>query len=219
MSRRLAVLAALAAAVLPAAAPAQALRCEKGLVSPGQTTLDLLAKCGAPALREPLGPVYQERTVSDGRGTVTGRRLRAAAERWTYNRGALAFLQHVVVEGGVVRSVESGRRGLDPAAVSPVVFQRGRCNPQLDLVVGMSSFEVVGKCGEPAVRDVRYVETMVSTRLPGTELVTETWVAGEAVESWVYDFGPQAFTRRLELVNGVLVRVKSGGYGYAPEPE
>ena len=61
-------------------------------------------------------------------------------------------LSQVLVEGGVVRGVESGRRGLDPATVTPVVFTRGRCNPQLDLVVGMSSFELAGKCGEPAVK-------------------------------------------------------------------
>jgi hypothetical protein len=35
------------------------------------------------------------------------------------------------------------------------------------------------------------------------------------VEVWTYDFGPQVLVRHLELEEGVLVAVRTGGYGYS----
>ena len=35
------------------------------------------------------------------------------------------------------------------------------------------------------------------------------------IETWIYDFGPQAFTRRLMFRDGTLRRIDSGNYGYS----
>ena len=36
-----------------------------------------------------------------------------------------------------------------------------------------------------------------------------------SVEVWVYDFGPQTFTRLLEFENGKLVKIEAGSWGYS----
>ena len=35
------------------------------------------------------------------------------------------------------------------------------------------------------------------------------------IETWTYNFGPRAFLRRLKFVDGRLVKIVTGGYGYA----
>jgi Protein of unknown function (DUF2845) len=206
----------------PAVARADSLRCEGGLVSPGATTLDLLAKCGAPALREPQGQVVIS-TTSTPDGTQ-GRRVSSTVERWTYNFGPRQFLRHVTLQGGVVRAVASGTFGFDAAAPAsapqPGLLTLGTCEPLTELHLGASTFEVLKRCGEPVVRDVKLVETLVSTGVTGTtggrELATQTWVSSSTIDVWSYNFGPQSFVRVLEFENGTLVRIREGGYGYEP---
>ncbi len=52
---------------------------------------------------------------------------------------------------------------------------------------------------------------------------TRSWTAGDGAllvssvtaEICTYDFGPQAFVRFLEFVDGKLVKIETGSYGYA----
>src|SRR5512140_3555876 len=118
---------ALAAAVtlatlLPCAALASSdssIRCPGGIVSLGDATIDLLGKCGEPALREGHADLTSVAYRTDG--AQVKRATAVAVERWTYDFGPQQFLRFVSVEGGKVVAVDRGgwgyRRGERPAAI------------------------------------------------------------------------------------------------------
>jgi hypothetical protein len=78
---------------------------------------------------------------------------------------------------------------------------------------GDSKFDVVTKCGEPALKDSH--EEQLTERLDDTTK-RKTIVT---VEAWTYNFGPQSFLRILEFRNGKLAEIRTGGYGYADTKE
>lgn len=84
-------------------------RCEPSIMHPGDSVLDLLARCGEPALRD-LAQVERSETVRDGDQLVVVSRT-VDQEVWTYNFGANRFIQLVTVEAGQVKAVESGGYG------------------------------------------------------------------------------------------------------------
>ncbi|MNH15950.1 hypothetical protein D3C81_1953890 [compost metagenome] len=79
------------------------LRCKSALLTEGDTTAELLIRCGQPMLREDLTR-YEENGFG-ARMTVK------YAERWTYNFGKSEFMQFVTVENGVITEIEDGPRG------------------------------------------------------------------------------------------------------------
>jgi uncharacterized protein DUF2845 len=205
-----------AVALVPAAALASegSLRCDGGLVSVGDSKLDLVGKCGWPTLREDeLG----ERTVVllERRGPYAfNRSVTARVERWTYDFGTNRFIQIVVLEGGRIVRIERGGYGygVAPAAARPPVPRALCADPAFH--EGDTAYEVLSRCGEPAFRELR---VDVRTQVVGGEhapvvAVDSTTVA---VEVWAYDFGPRAFVRHLTFEDGRLVRVETGSYGYA----
>lgn len=216
LAARLASIAALFAA-LPALADTEcSLRCPGGIVSPGDLKLDVLGKCGEPTLRElsraeEVSVVRQEmKGVGAGRTTTTTR-VAAAIERWTYDFGRSQFIRIVTLDGGRVRSVETGGRGYSAETVHerrPLPI--ATCDYK-GLRVGDEAYEVLSRCGEPATRDVRLVERAVATP-DGRETVQRSVTV--QVEVWAYHFGPQTFTRVVELEGGRVVRVETGGHGY-----
>lgn len=189
------------------------LRCDGGIVSVGDSKLDLIGKCGPPALREAQDE-ERSRLLLDASGrAVTGRSTALTVERWTYNFGPRMFVQHVTLEGGRVRGVERGSYGYDlgPQATPPAI-PRARCD-QLALHTGDSTFDVLARCGEPAAKDVKEV-----TRLEGGPSGGGLYQAAsttELVEIWTYDFGPQVLSRRVTFAQGRVVHVETGGYGYS----
>lgn len=200
---------------LPGLARADSLRCEGGLVSEGDSKLDLLGKCGPPTLREAETEERSKVRVSaDGRST-TGRATAVTVERWTYNFGPRQFVQHVTLEGGRVRSVARGSYGYDlgERRDEPLAIPRARCD-QLSFHVGDSTLDLVARCGEPALRDAKLVTTTqsVPSGTPGAETTT---TSSRVVEIWTYDLGPQAFVRLVTVDGGLVVRVDTGGYGYS----
>lgn len=198
---------------LPLTARADSIRCEGGIVSLGDTKLDLLGKCGAPAFREAQEAERARVRVDAGGRAVTARSSAVAVERWTYDFGPRRFIQHVTLEAGTVKAVERGGYGYDPATrreAEPI--PRARCD-QLGFRIGDSSFDLVARCGEPAVRDVKVVTRTVSTPDGAGGLVATTLTT--TVELWTYDLGPQVLIRRLTLDDGKVVRVDTGGYGYS----
>ncbi len=189
------------------------IRCDGGIVSTGDSKLDLIGKCGAPALRE-AQEEERSRVLLDATGrALSGRSTAVTVERWTYNFGPRQFVQHVTLEGGRVRGVERGGYGYDlgPQAQAPAI-PRARCD-QLALHVGDSTFEVLARCGEPAAKDVREV-TRVAGGTAGGALYQATSTT-ELVEVWSYDFGPQVLTRRISIAQGRVVHLETGGYGYS----
>jgi len=97
------VLATLLAA--PAAAQAETLRCEGGIVAVGDWKLDLLGKCGEPTLKE---EVPATTGVLHWPG-VTSAML--ARERWSYDFGPQANASRLEFEHGRLARVITGGYG------------------------------------------------------------------------------------------------------------
>lgn len=208
--------ALLAAALLaPGAALGDSIRCPGGLVGTGDSKLDLLGKCGRPALvEERLEERARVRVEPGGRGSDE-RRATSTVERWTYNFGPRQFVRHVTLVFGRVETVEEGSYGYDLGAEPPpLVLQRARCEPSA-VREGASSFDLLARCGEPAVRDLK-VLTLTESEGDGAGGRSVTRTVSQ--ELWTYDFGPLALVRRALLEEGRVVRVETGGYGYSVTP-
>ncbi|HYQ81568.1 MAG TPA: DUF2845 domain-containing protein [Anaeromyxobacteraceae bacterium] len=191
----------LALAALSLAAPAAAddsIDCTGGIVRVGDAKIDLLGKCGPPSLQEVLD--RDRASLQRFGATGPGPRVSTTVERWTYNFGPTRFLQFVTMEAGRIVSITRGSYGysLDAPPKAPPI-PRARCDASA-LKTGLSTFDVLTLCGEPAFQDVRL----------------EVWGANEVVvEVWTYDFGPTAFVRFLKFVDGRLGRIETGSYGYS----
>ncbi len=186
------------ALALASPAAAESLECSGGIVSVGDSRIDLLGKCGPPSLQEVVD--YSLAALHRYGPAGPGRRLAATVERWTYNFGPNRFLQFVTLEAGKVVSIARGSYGYPLAAPPPAPpIPRAGCDASV-LRTGLSTFDVLTLCGDPAFQDVG----------------VEVWAGGEVVvEIWTYDFGPRAFVRFLKFVNGRLAKIETGSYGYA----
>jgi Protein of unknown function (DUF2845) len=207
------LLAALALTALAGSARGDSINCDRGIVSTGDSKLDLLAKCGEPALMEArLEERSHFQTSPDGRSGA-GRSVTVTVERWTYNFGPQRFLQFVTLETGRVVSVERGSYGysLDQPRKASGGLGRAHCDQQA-FRLGDSSFDVLSRCGEPALREEKQVSHS-AFRSSGSGQVAGG-SAGATVEIWTYNFGSRTFIRHLQFENGTLVRIETGGYGY-----
>lgn len=196
----------------------ESIRCPGGIVSRGDLKLDLLGKCGEPALREvaraeEVGVVRRE--PPDGKEVrsrvVTSLRELSALERWTYDFGRSQFIRIVTLGGGRVRSVSTGGRGY---AEEPSRERRPLPISTCDygvIAVGDEAYELLRRCGEPATRDVRLLERALETSEGGETVQRSVTVP---VEIWAYHFGPSTLTRVVELEDGKVVRVETAGHGY-----
>lgn len=207
-----ALLLALAA---PAALAQDSMRCAGGLVSVGDSKLDLLGKCGRPTLVEER---LEERgsAVLD-RDQRAGWRVRVTVgvEKWTYDFGPNQFVQYVTLDTGKIVAIERGSYGYAAPAIAPPAppVPRARCDSSA-FRVGDSTFDVLTRCGLPATKDARLEKEAVSGSADGTQVVTSSRTV--TVEVWAYDFGPRSFVRLLTFVDGKLVKIETGSYGYAP---
>ncbi len=187
-----------AALALPTRAAAESLECSGGIVAVGDSRIDLLGKCGPPSLQEVLD--YDRAALQRYGSSGPGRRASTTVERWTYNFGPTRFLQFVTLEAGRVVSITRGSYGysMPPPPPAPPI-PRASCDHSV-LRTGMSTFDVLALCGEPAFQD----------------LAVEVWAGGEVVvEIWTYDFGPRAFVRFLKFLDGKLAKIETGSYGYS----
>jgi hypothetical protein len=197
----------------PLAARADSLRCDGGIVSVGDLKLDLIGKCGFPALKEEQEVERSRARFTAGGQLAAGRSALATVERWTYNFGPRQFVQVVTLEGGKVTAIERGSYGYDLGRrEEPPPIPRTRCD-QLAFSVGDTTFDVLARCGEPALRDVALVTRSAGGWGGGGAF--ETTTVSEYVELWTYDLGPQSLVRRLTIAGGKVVRVETGSYGYS----
>lgn len=176
---------------------AAAVSCEGGIISTGDRSIDVLAKCGAPdskeSHQEELGERLDDKTKQKASVTV---------QEWTYNFGPTKFMRIVVLKNGVVANIRLGNYGYDKQT-EPV--QR-ECSEQL-VSVGDSKTDVLAKCGEPTLKDSHVEE--FKEKLGGTE--RKVFVT---VEEWTYNLGPARFMRILTFRNSTLADIKTGNYGY-----
>jgi hypothetical protein len=205
--RRLALAAATLAALAPALARPDSLACAGGIVSLGDSKVDLLGKCGAPALRE--RDVEERSTFVRG---VGGHRVVSPVERWTYDFGRSRFIQVVTLVRGKVTAVERGGYGYAEAVPFRERPRRATCDPAV-LDEGALALEILARCGEPAAVDAWEEELRAVGELGGRVVTGSAVVV--TVEVWTYDFGRSRLLRFVRLEGGKVVRVETGSYGYA----
>ncbi|EKP0315040.1 DUF2845 domain-containing protein [Aeromonas veronii] len=103
MSNKMKNVAGLALLLLSIPASADAMRCKNALISEGDSTAEMLLKCGEPMLREDI-----TRNEENLHGTVVEVKY---GERWTYNFGKNEFMRFVTVRNGIITDIENGPRG------------------------------------------------------------------------------------------------------------
>jgi hypothetical protein len=213
--RRL-LLPLLAGAAAAGAAPALAdgsIRCEGGLVSQGDARIDLLGKCGLPALQERR---VESRTAAAGTRTAGAlRSVGAVIEEWTYDFGPRSFVQVVTLENGRVRSVERLSYGhASDGRPAPVRLPRATCGDLAGIGEGDGKLDVLARCGEPALRDA-WEETRTIYARDRREGVAASESTTVQLETWTYDLGRNRFVQFVTFENGRVIRIRSGSYGYA----
>lgn len=212
----LALASTLAALTLPRTASADdSLRCPGGLVSVGDAGVDLLARCGPPALRERR---VDDRWATAGNAdhpgkTAVSREVSVVIDEWSYDFGPNAFSYVARLENGRVVAFVRGSYGhrQDPPA-ERVAPPRARCDENA-VHEGDAKLDVLSRCGEPAAIDA-WDETasVVTADRKGEASGASTTTR---VERWTYDHGRNRFLRFVRFENGRVVKVSTGGYGYA----
>jgi hypothetical protein len=187
----------LSAVLLSTQASADSISCDGGIVSDGDSVVDLLMKCGQPAWKES----HQEE-FTDRLGPGLKQRTYVTVEQWTYNFGPQQLLRTVTIKNGVVTGVKTGQYGpsKDREPVKP------ECGDRI-ISTGETKGEVLAKCGEPFYR-TSYDEEL---REQFDEIHSRRVVV--TVEEWTYNFGPQRFLRIITFRNGKVVDIRTGQYG------
>jgi hypothetical protein len=177
----------LAAALLlcaPSPAPADnAMRCGAHLVGPGDRMFEVRELCGEPDIRVVL--------VS----ALTHYGLFAYEEEWQYNLGPQQLMRFLRFRNGRLTGVETGPYGFRRPA--------GRCKP-LELTEGMSTLELLSRCGEQAL-----VERRISEQDYRVSIIGPFYPAGTLVEDWIYDFDGGYFRRIAVVIDGRVIRVEN----------
>ncbi len=185
------------------------LSCPGGVVSPGDSRLDLLGKCGAATLVESRTSQVNE-WQSDWFQLV-GRTVTVGIETWTYDFGSSRLVQQVKLEAGRVTKVRTlgyGRAASPPAAVA---IARAGCEAP-SIRQGDTTYDLLSTCGEPVYRDV--VEEQIAVA-QGDAWAAQGATTTRVRETWTYDFGPRALVRHVLVENGRVRKVVTGGYGYS----
>lgn len=188
---------ALATVVPSADVLAASFNCRGGIISTGDGSIDVLAKCGEPDSRES----HQEE-LSERLGDNTRQKTFITVEEWTYNFGPTQFMRTVILKNGVVTDVRTGNYGY----VNPAEPAARECSEQL-VSIGDSKTDVLAKCGEPSLTNAHVEE--FRERLDDT-----TRTVSVNVEEWTYNLGPTRFVRILTFRNSKLTDIKTGNYGY-----
>jgi hypothetical protein len=206
----LVLLALFVALGAPAARAADGMSCQRGIVSVGDSRLDLLGKCGSPTFTE---------VRQDQRSEWVGDRVQGAArtititvETWTYDRGPARLVQYAKIAEGRVVNVRTGGYGRAPdVRRRESAVPRAACDPGV-IRSGDTTYDLVSLCGEPVFRDTREEQIAVA------ESDGQVAVGASAVvvkETWTYDFGPRAFVRYVSVRDGRVTGVRTGSYGYS----
>jgi hypothetical protein len=197
-----------------AAAADLSIPCERGRVELGSRTIDLLGRCGRPALAVTEREERGTRSTSRDHRKQAERTVTVVIDHWTYDFGPSQFLYLVTLEGGKVTRIEQGPYGTSTVGTraQAALIPRAGCTGN-SFREGESAYELLARCGDPAVRDVRD-ETRTEAVRNGPhdeESITRTLTT----EVWTYDLGPKQFVRFVLIEDGRVVRLETGGYGYS----
>jgi hypothetical protein len=150
------------------------LRCGNRIVGTGMISAQVRNACGSPFWADNYvsleilgagGPVEEQREVN--------------WEVWYYNFGSSMFMQRLSFRDGQLQKVEALGYGVDEigtACVRPIASR------------GLTSGELVARCGEPSSR--QRSEGAFVRRVPGALFANE-----DRREEWLYDDGSGYLTR------------------------
>ena len=182
--------------LLPSALVAEEYRCADAIISVGDTSGELLMKCGEPDWKQSHAEEIIETLDKDSK-----RKTIISADEWTYNLGPDRFMRIFKLRDGKVVDVRSGGYGTSKEKAG-----RSQCSDQI-ISVGDSAADVMAKCGKPAWQDKReeVIREQLDDNTARKVVVT--------VEDWTYNFGPNQFLRIFTFRNGKVADVRTGGYG------
>jgi len=181
----------------PAHAIADSLSCVGGIVSTGDAAVDLLLKCGKPDWQE-----SHHEEITDRYAPNIKQRTYITVEQWTYNFGPQQLLRTVTLRNGVITDIKTGQYGRSK--------DRGPAKPDCcDQIIssGESTGDVIAKCGKPYYRNAHNEE--LYEQFDGTH--SRKIVV--AIDEWTYNCGPQRFLRIITFRNGIVIDIRTGGYG------
>jgi hypothetical protein len=101
----------LVALLLPAAAPADTMRCGSQLISDGDSIDKVLALCGEPAQRSRTWITRQPRFEYGGRDVPFPGSEDVPVDVWTYDLGSSRLMRRVRMVAGKVESIETLEHG------------------------------------------------------------------------------------------------------------
>jgi hypothetical protein len=189
------VLVAVHGAALGAAS--NTLRCGNRLVSVGDNKAEVLIKCGSPAWKDD----WTDQIITNP-NSVDASRLSIDRERWVYDFGHNSFLRFLLFENGRLVNIATGDYGYDAGHPS------ARLCDSAEIQTGISQYEILQRCGEPAFKDSRQEGQLISVDKNTNRLTTKH------IDEWTYNFGPNKFLRILKFENGRLVNVETGDRGF-----
>ena len=167
---------------ISAMAYADGFRCNGRIVQPGLVATQVQNNCGAPFWTDAYtsleifgagGPVEEQREVN--------------WEVWYYNFGRGSFMQRLTFRNGQLRAVEPLGYGVDEIGTSCLHGAVSR---------GLTTGELVARCGEPTSRRLR--DGALIRRSPYLSTATE-----ERWEDWIYD--DAEYLTRYIITNGSVV--------------
>jgi len=183
--------------LLPAWSYADSISCTGGIVSTGDSTVDLITKCGKPEWKES----YQEE-ITDQVNPNLKERTYSTLEKWTYNFGPQQFLRTVTLRNGMISEISTGTYGTSKGGVIP----GPACDDRI-ISVGDTKTDILIKCGKPFYKSSHQEEVKERFDDASSRKLTVP------VEEWTYNFGPQQFLRIITFRNGIVVDIRMGGYG------
>lgn len=170
--------------LLVVATPAKALRCNGRLIDSGDHALQVRERCGEPYWIDR----YSEWQVMGEDGPLE-QRVERSVEVWFYNFGSNRFLQRLIFRDDRLQHEESLEYGFDRAPK--------KCNLNT-LPAGISSGEIIARCGLPKSRKERYGDIIERDGQGNARIRVMRH------EDWIYDPGASRDYRLLLIIDGRL---------------
>ena len=187
----------LVAFLFPTLSSADSISCDSGIVSSGDSAVNLIMKCGQPEWKDS----HQEESTDQFNPNLK-QRTYITVEEWTYNFGPQQFMRIVTLRNGVVAGVRTGQYGTSKDRRPPAPA----CDDRV-LSVGDTKADILVKCGEPFYKSSHHEELKEKFDDSSSRKVIVT------VEEWTYNFGPRQFMRIITFRNGIVADIRTGDYG------
>ena len=172
--------------------------CGGRVISIGDSSADLIMKCGQPDWRQSSRETVIDRTDKD-----RTEKEAVTIDVWTYNFGPDRLIRSFTLENSIITDIGTG--GYGHAATGRA--DRSGCGDRI-VSLGESQGVVYLKCGEPAwkaTRDEDLIERISDERVRKSTVT---------IDEWTYNFGPDRLVRILTFTNGTITDVRTGGYGF-----